>query len=1016
MKIIRYFEFILILILITINYLPAQDYVKAFQEGRRLFEAGAYYEAYWRFNAAVVLGDNAGKSEFVKDSQDWLNKSALGIQEQQQITDSLLKVTQKLTDAFYFYDNRLALAFNGLRYGFIDKEGEVAIEYLYESAGNFDETTGYAKVIKNGMDLWLAPDGKEYPGHQDVLSLPNIEREGQKAKGEELFKKKSITPDKFQIKGAEEYLRVLIDGIKFYNEGKYYDAYLRFHAASVLANNAGNSTVLRLSTQYRDTSVHEMRSLFTRAEKALTVAKNIREAFYFYEDKFALAFNNGSFYFINENGDEFTHLGRWTKAKQFEYVTGLAEVKNEKNVFLLDTDGQTYNVVHALEHLHENITALNLRNVSLNSFPKEITANPQLQILILDGVGIKGNQTQTIPNDIQQLTKLKVFSMRRTNLSVLPPKIGRLDNLNTLDLSYNNLSSLPPEIGQLKNLKKLYLYENNLYDLPPEIGQLGNLTKLYLKSNHLKDLPPQIGQLKNLTDLDLWNNQLNRLPPQIVQLKNLKELGLRSNQLRSLPSEIGWLNNLEKLYLGNNLLKKLPPEIGSLHKLTRLYLSNNQLTELPREIGWLGELKDLDLRENQLRSLPKEIGQLKHLTTLDLRQNPISEQEQEKIQRLLPQCNIYFSEIDHYQAGQEALREQKYQEALSAFLKDIQKKQRPGSYGYAGLCHYLLDNMEEASDYLNKYLDLDPNNPWTLKYLSNIYVAQGEFSKVWKMKYLEELNLEGLTLMEIPHQVFELENLKKLNLARNKLKSLPSEISHLKNLQMVDLRHNPISLDQQKNIKKLLPKCKVYFTEINYFEFGQNAFNDGNYQDALIAWLKDIEINETPASFGNAGLCYRLLDQPKEALEYLHRYLDLKPDNPWTIRQIASAHFDLKDYTSAYSFAKKASVMEPKNAYVWFDLSWYALLVNDPLEAIQAAQKTLEINPDAITVNTNLALGYLLSNQWNKAEEIYNTWKGKEYPGDIESWDLVFLQDIEVLKESGINHPDFEKVKDLFRQ
>ena len=86
------------------------------------------------------------------------------------------------------------------------------------------------------------------------------------------------------------------------------------------------------------------------AQTALQKAQKLIDAFYFYEDKFALAYGkldlNNVFYFIDKNGDEITKLGQWTKAEQFNDV-GFAKVENlycPKCV--LDTSGNTYTVAY----------------------------------------------------------------------------------------------------------------------------------------------------------------------------------------------------------------------------------------------------------------------------------------------------------------------------------------------------------------------------------------------------------------------------------------------------------------------------------------------------------------------------------------------------------------------------------------------------------------------------------------------------------------------------------------------
>lgn len=109
---------------------------------------------------------------------------------------------------------------------------------------------------------------------------------------------------------------------------------------------------------------------------------------------------------------------------------------------------------------------------------------------------------------------------------------------------------------------------------------------------------------------------------------------------------------------------------------------------------------------------------------------------------------------------------------------------------------------------------------------------------------------------------------------------------------------------------------------------------------------------------------------------------------------------------------------DKEKARILYDQSWYALFAHKPLVAVQAAKETLKLNPKAKGVNTNLALGYLLSNQWEEAEKIYVEWKGKQFPNDSERrlFDDIFLMDIKDLEAAGITHSNFEKVKKMFQK
>ncbi|MDB4534583.1 leucine-rich repeat domain-containing protein, partial [Vicingaceae bacterium] len=89
-----------------------------------------------------------------------------------------------------------------------------------------------------------------------------------------------------------------------------------------------------------------------------------------------------------------------------------------------------------------------------------------------------------------------------------------------------------------------------------------------------------------------------------------------------------------------NKLNEFPKEVLDLD-IAVLVLRGNNINSIPANITKLKELKKLDLSNNQLTSLPVGVfAELKDLKKLILKGNSIPQEQVDKIQLLLPNCNI----------------------------------------------------------------------------------------------------------------------------------------------------------------------------------------------------------------------------------------------------------------------------------------------------------------------------------------------------------------------------------------
>jgi hypothetical protein len=335
---------------------------------------------------------------------------------------------------------------------------------------------------------------------------------------------------------CSDYPRLMQEAQKLIKEEKYLDALRKYNSAQAhcpekrkeVEKSIENLFVkienLRIEAQKAKENAEkaekETAKALAEAEKQkqlaqtnLDKANKLVNAFYFYEGRFALAFKDNKFYFIDKNGDKVEKLGEWNKAEQFEW-NGFSKVKKDEYGelfhYLLDTLGNSYRAAYTLKELSPDIKALDLTDTKLETFPDEILAHSQLEVLILNGEYNNNNNFKTLPAEIAKLPNLKVLQVEYCQMYSLPAQIGALKNLTTLDLSFNELRTLPAQIWELKNLTYLNLSYNPLSSLPAQIGELKNLTTLNLHWNQLSTLPAQIGELKNLRYLYLEENNFSK--------------------------------------------------------------------------------------------------------------------------------------------------------------------------------------------------------------------------------------------------------------------------------------------------------------------------------------------------------------------------------------------------------------------------------------------------------------------------------------------------------------------------
>ncbi|XP_078420746.1 uncharacterized protein LOC144694284 [Cetorhinus maximus] len=324
------------------------------------------------------------------------------------------------------------------------------------------------------------------------------------------------------------------------------------------------------------------------------------------------------------------------------------------------------NTVCRLRALRE----LRLYNMNLKQFPGQICKKlHHLQLL-----GLSGNNLDSLPWEISNLTELQQLYLQSNNLQVLPFGFCQLHRLEILDLRQNALIYLPDDINCLQNLKHLYLSDNHLAFIPQALGSCsslcvldisrncldlnllqslpdslaeldlsdnqlhtfptvvcqlrGALQLLYLRNTQLKSLSCCFSDLTGIRFLDLSQNVLRYFPKQICSLSQLEVLSLDDSKLKEVLPGIKNLTKLKILGLTGNRFRAFPQEICSVESLEKLYLGQDhgmKFTHIPEEISQLVNLKELYLENNEIQFLPSTIGLLQSLTVLDCHENRLLE-------------------------------------------------------------------------------------------------------------------------------------------------------------------------------------------------------------------------------------------------------------------------------------------------------------------------------------------------------------------------------------------------------
>ncbi|MCC5946193.1 MAG: leucine-rich repeat domain-containing protein [Bernardetiaceae bacterium] len=480
----------------------------------------------------------------------------------------------------------------------------------------------------------------------------------------------------YQAQAQSSYQEAIQQGDDAFKKGEFKKAMQKYFAAEAFEPSK-RSIVQSKITRVFD-KVDGLREQALQAEKRARdseadAIKNLERALkvsygtYFYENRFAPAYNSinfptngylGKCYFMDKYGDFVPKLKLWEAIiKSFGNVNGndffiadYAIVKKENElVYLLDTLGNTffyYNNEPNSENKQLAEVLILKGNENIEAFNNQIDANKALKALFLTPNGFE-NININLSERIETLTDLTDFISLNINLGALPESFTKLKNLRKIDIYASDLSHLPTGFDALENIMVLSLTENKFQTFPEDLYRLNklealdisynqiehinwsnldlpNLHELNLSFNRLNTIAPEIGKLTTLRSLDLSNNRFEKLPQSIQKLTKLKAFYNNFHNFEQIPQSLFALSNLETLGLSRGKIQAIPNEISKLKNLKNLNLSMNTIEKISPNIQTLKSLIALNLAFNKIEKLPNEIGKLESLRILELDGNKLT--------------------------------------------------------------------------------------------------------------------------------------------------------------------------------------------------------------------------------------------------------------------------------------------------------------------------------------------------------------------------------------------------------
>jgi serine/threonine-protein kinase len=172
-----------------------------------------------------------------------------------------------------------------------------------------------------------------------------------------------------------------------------------------------------------------------------------------------------------------------------------------------------------------------------------------------------------------------------------------------------------------------------------------------------------------------------------------------------------------------------------------------------------------------------------------------------------------------------------------------------------------------------------------------------------------------------------------------------------------------------KTIGKL-GKIHKNHPSLNYLE-GELSLNQGRYDNAAMLFQKSIELNPNfVKAYTGLSISYQNLGERNKAESVLLTAYQLMPNNIAVLIELGAFHYDNGNYDKAITYFELLAKQTPNNFIAYLNISVCHYLKGNIRNAIQAAQKSLEIQHNADSFS-NLGTYYFVLRDYDNSVKAF---------------------------------------------